>query len=444
MLKRIFIIALLSFSSIAQAALNIQHWVLDNGARVYFVENHTIPILDVNVDVDAGARRDASGKAGLASLTNAMLARGLNKVTLPDGSVEPAMSEAEISNAIADVAAQRGGGAGTDRAGMAMRTLSSKAERDQAVLMLARLLAQPAFPEDLLKRDKARTIAAIKDALTQPDAIASKAFWHLAYGSHPYGAEATVESVEAISREDLVRFHAAHYVANHAVISMIGDITRAEADAIARELTRRLPQGQALPALPAVTPSMGAEQRIPHPASQSHILVGLPALARGDADFYALTVGNYVLGGGGFVSRLTREVREKRGLAYSAYSYFSPMAQQGPYMAGLQTRKDQSDQALKVVRDTIAAFVREGPTAAELKAAKDNLIGGFALRIDNNRKILDSIAAIGYYEMPLDYLDTWTDKVSKVTLAEVREAFRRKLVIDRMVTVMVGGEAVKP
>ena len=144
------------------------------------------------------------------------------------------------------------------------------------------------------------------------------------------------------------------------------------------------------------------------------------------------------------MSRLTREVREKRGLAYSAYSYFSPMAQQGPYMAGLQTRKDQSDEALKVVRDTIEAFVREGPTAAELKAAKDNLTGGFALRIDNNRKILDNIATIGYYQLPLDYLDTWTDRVSKVTLADVRAAFRRKLAMDRMVTVIVGSEAVKP
>ncbi len=444
MLKKIFLIALLTASGFAQAALNIQHWVLDNGARVYFVENHTIPIVDVNVDFDAGSRRDATGKAGQASLTNAMLARGLQQATLQDGTVEPALTEADISNAIADVAAQRGGGAGTDRAGMSMRTLSSATERAQSVLMLARLLSQPSFPEDLFERDKARTIAAIRDALTQPESIASKAFWRMAYGSHPYGAEATVESVESVSRDDLVRFHSRHYVANHAVISLIGDITRADADAIAKELTRRLPQGQALPVMPAVTPPLGAEQRVPHPASQSHILVGLPALARGDADFFPLTVGNYVLGGGGFVSRLTREVREKRGLAYSAYSYVSPMAQPGPYMAGLQTRKDQSDEALKVVRDTIDAFVRNGPTEAELKAAKDNLIGGFALRIDNNRKILDNIATIGFYQLPLDYLDTWTDKVAKVTLADVRAAFRRKLALDQMVTVIVGSEAIKP
>jgi zinc protease len=225
---------------------------------------------------------------------------------------------------------------------------------------------------------------------------------------------------------------------------MIGDITRAEADAIAKELTRRLPQGAALPELPKVAAPAGAEQRIAHPASQAHILFGLPTLARSDPDFFALTVGNYVLGGGGFVSRLTREVREKRGLAYSAYSYFNPMAQPGPYMAGVQTRKDQANDALKVMRETIASYVRNGPTEEELRAAKDNLIGGFALRIDNNRKILDHIANIGFYEMPLDYLDTWTQQVAKLSAADIRAAFQRKLVMDRMITVVVGAEGAKP
>ncbi len=444
MLKKLFAVALLAASGFAQAALDIQHWTLDNGARVYFVENHTIPMLDVNVEFDAGGRRDPAGKAGLSSLTSGLLARGLKEARLADGSVEPAMSEAEISNALADLAAQRGGGSGADRAGMSVRTLSARGTRDEAMRLLARLLAHPAFPEDLVRRDQARTVAAIRDALTRPESIASKAFWRLAYGSHPYGAEATVESVEAITRDDLQNFHRAHYVANHAVIAMIGDLTRSEADAIAKELTRRLPQGQSLPRLPDVALPVGAEERIPHPASQSHILVGMPALARNDPDVFALTVGNYVLGGGGFVSRLTREVREKRGLAYSAYSYFNPMAQPGPYMAGLQTRKDQSDEALQVVRDTLTAFLRDGPTEAELSAAKDNLIGGFALRIDNNRKILENIAAIGFYRMPLDYLDTWTAQVARVSVADVRAAFARKLAMDKMVTVVVGSEPVKP
>ncbi len=438
MMKRILFAFLLAFASAgpASAALKIQSWSLANGAKVLFVENHSIPILDVSVEFDAGSRRDPQGKSGTAELTNAMLARGLRESATP--SQEPAMTEAQISDAIADTAAQRGGGVGGDRAGASLRTLSSAAERDASVNLLARILAHPSFPENFLARDKARTIAAIKEDETKPESIASKAFWRLLYGSHPYSQYPTVPSVESITRDDLVAFHTTHYVANRAVIAMIGDITRAEADAIAQQLTSRLPQGAPLPALPKVDTMAASEERIPHPATQAHIMLGLPAIVRGEPDYFPLLVGNYTLGGGGFVSRLTHEVREKRGLSYSVYSYFNPMAQPGPFQAGLQTQKEQTDEALKVVRDTIGTFLRDGPTPQELKAAKDNLIGGFALRIDNNRKILDNIAAIGFYNLPLDYLDTWTAKIEKVTIADVKAAFQRKLALDRMSTVIVG------
>jgi zinc protease len=288
-------------------------------------------------------------------------------------------------------------------------------------------------------RDKARTVAAIREAATKPEAIAERAFRQAIYGAHPYGRQASTATVEAITRDDLAAFHRAHYVANRAVIAMIGDVTRVQAEQIAQQLTVRLPQGAALPAMPDVAPVADPrEQRIAHPASQSHILIGLPAAERGDPDYFPLMVGNYVLGGGGFVSRLTDEVREKRGLSYSVFSYFNPQAQKGPFQIGLQTERDQTGQALKVVRDTLAAYLRDGPTAAELKAAKDNLVGGFALRIDNNRKILDNLAMIAYYGLPLDYLDSWTKNVEQVTAAQVRAAFQRKVVLSQLSTVIVG------
>lgn len=438
MMKRIFLVLVLAFAGngAAYAALKIQSWTLDNGARVLFVESHAIPVLDISVEFDAGARRDPDAKAGTAALTNAMLARGIRKVAEP--AAEPAMTEAEISDAFADTAAQQGGDAGPDRAGVTLRTLSSNKERAASVALLARLLAHPSFPADLFVRDKARTIAAIREEETQPEAIASKAFWRLLYGQHPYAQQETAASVETITRNDLVAFHREHYVANRAVIAMIGDISRTEADAIARQLTVRLRQGEPLPPLPTVKTTPAREEWIAHPASQAHILTGMPAVERGDPDYFPLLVGNYTLGGGGFVSRLMNEVREKRGLAYSVYSYFNPMAQPGPFEAGLQTQKDQTDNALKVVRETIATFVREGPNERELQAAKDNLVGGFSLRIDNNKKILDNIAAIGFYRLPLDYLDTWTANVSKVTIADIKAAFDRKLAVDRMSTVVVG------
>jgi zinc protease len=437
MMKHIFLFLLVLVGLPAHAALHIQSWTLANGARVLFVENHSIPILDVSVEFDAGSRRDPPGKSGTASLTNAMLARGVHEGQAP--AQEPALSEAQISDAFADTAAERGGGASEDRAGATLRTLSDREQRQTSVLLLARLLAQPSFPADLLARDKARVIAAIREDETKPESIADKAFWRVLYGTHPYAAHETVASVDAITRDDLVAFHNAHYVANRAVIAMIGDVSRDEADTIARQLTERLPQGAPLPALPSVQPLPSKEEWIPHPASQAHILLGMPALARGDADYFPLIVGNYTLGGGGFVSRLMREVREKRGLSYSVYSYFNPLAQPGPFEAGLQTQKEQTSEALRIVRETIAAYLKEGPTPAELKAAKDNLVGGFALRIDNNRKILANIAAIGFYKLPLDYLDTWTANVKKVTADDIKAAFQRKLALDKMSTVVVGG-----
>lgn len=435
MYKLVAGIALCVISNFSCAALQIQSWTLNNGARVLFVENHTIPILDVSVDFDAGSRRDPEGKSGTSAFTSAMLARGLRQADLPSGT-EPAMTEAQISDAFANIAAQRGARADDDRAGASVRTLVS--ERDTAISLLARLLAQPSFPEEFLVRDKARTVSDIKEGLTKPEGIADRAFTHLLYGSHPYALQPTVDSVEAITRADLVGFHQKYYVANRAVVAMTGDITRAQADQIAQQLTMRLPQGTPLPALPAVQIKQGKEERIPHPASQAHVLIGMPGEAFHDPDHYALAVGNYVLGGGGFVSRLTQQVREKRGLTYGVYSYFNPMAQAGPFQISLQTQKKQADQALKVVRDTLADFLRDGPTNAELQAAKDNLIGGFALRLDSNRKILENIAAIGFYDLPLDYLDKWSGRIAKVTATEVKAAFNRKVQLDKLSTVIVG------
>ena len=181
-----------------------------------------------------------------------------------------------------------------------------------------------------------------------------------------------------------------------------------------------------------------SEQRIAHPATQSHILIGVPGIARNDPDYFPLYVGNYILGGGGFVSRLMLEVREKRGMAYSVYSYFTPMQQPGAFQVGLQTKKEQADEALQLVRATLRELIAKGPTAKELQAAKQNIIGGFPLRIDSNKKILEYLGVIGFYELPLTYLDDFTGKVDKVTIAQIHDAFKRRINPDAMATVIVG------
>ena len=418
-----------TMSVAAQAALPIEHWTTTSGARVYFVASRANPMLDINVDFDAGGRRAPPDKAGLAGLTRSLLRAGAG-----------ARSEEEIGRRFADVGAQLGGSADRDRAGVSLRTLSSERERTQALETMAEVLQAPAFPEAQLSREKARLIAQVKEAETKPDAIVNKAFYRLMYGAHPYALSPEPEGIERIARADVEGFYRRHYVADRAVVTILGDADRASAERIAEQLTSRLPRGAAAAEpLPAVVQPRGETLRIAHPAAQSHILLGLPALTRRDPDYFALLVGNYSLGGGGFVSRLFTEVREKRGFAYSVYSYFQPLSQEGPFQVGLQTKKEQSEQALAQVRVVLDEFLARGPTAAELKAAKQNLVGGFALRIDSNRKLLDQVAVIGFYRLPLSWLDDFTAGVEKVTLAEIRAAFGRRVRPEHLVTVVVGG-----
>lgn len=417
----------------AHAILPIQQWQTASGARVYFVENRDLPMLDVSVEFPAGSGYDTAAKAGVAAMTNHLLNLGA------DG-----MSEDEIARRMADIGAQFGRRFDTDRAGYAVRTLSSARERREALEVMARVLASPTFPQDVLEREKVRIIAGIKESDTQPDTIAARTFFSMIYGQHPYGLRASGEvgTVEKMTRADLEAFYRRHYAAQYAVVAIVGDVSRAEAEAIAEQLTRGLPAASGVePVVPPVPPlEAGATRVIPHAATQAHIMIGAPGSRRIDPDYFPLFVGNYVLGGGGFVSRITDEVRQKRGLAYSAYSYFSPLMREGPFLIGMQTRHDQAGEALEVARKTLRDFVAGGPTQEELRAAKQNIIGGFPLRIDSNRKIQEYLSVIGFYRLPLSYLDDFVPNVERVTLAEIRDAFRRRVDPERMVTVVVGAD----
>ncbi len=418
----------LSVAASAQGALPIQNWTTASGARVYFVQSRGIPMLDINVDFDAGERRVAPDKAGLVGLTHALMRAG-----------SAAHSEEEISRRIADVGAQLGGSVDRDRAGLSLRTMSSERERAQAIATFAEILQTPLFPEAVFAREKARLLAAVKEEETKPEAIASKAFYRLVFGAHPYAFAPTPETIARVGRADVEGFYRNNYVAERAVITIVGDADRALAERISEQLSAALPRAPGAPGpLPAVTAPRAETLRIAHPATQSHILLGLPGMTRDDPDYFPLLLGNYVLGGGGFVSRLYLEVREKRGYAYDVHSYFLPLAQPGPFQIGLQTKRGQADEALARVRVVLDEFLARGPSAAELKAAKQNLIGGFVLRIDSNRKLLDQVALIGYYRLPLTWLDDYTARVEKVSVAEVRAAFARRVRRDHLVTVVVG------
>lgn len=429
-LKRLLIAACaLLLTHSALAGVKIEHWTTASGARVYFVESHVLPILDVQVDFAAGSMFDPEGKAGLAALTRAALDLGAG-----------ARDETAISEQLADIGANLGGGADTDRANVSLRTLSAHDKRDVALDILRSVIQQPRFDADIFAREQARTVAGIKEAMTRPDSIAGKAFWAALYPDHPYGRQATPESLAALGRDDLVAFHAGYYTAANASITLVGDLTRAEAEGIAAALADGLPAGQ----VPVLPPPPGkphwSQTQLAHPAAQAHVYLGLPAIERGNPDFFPLLVGNYTLGGGGFVSRLMKEVRDKRGYAYSVYSYFAPLKQSGPFQIGLQTKRSQAKDALKLASDILLDFVKNGPTEEELAAAKANLTGSFPLRLDSNRKLLDNVAVIGFYGLPLDYLDQYQDKVRAVTASEVKQAFARHVRRENLVTVTVAAD----
>ena len=425
--------------NLAHAGLPIQHWTQPGGAQVWLVESPAIPMVDVQIDFDAGGRRDPADKAGLAAVMAGMLSKGVTAQGR-----DAALDENQLGEAWADLGASFGAGAGGDRLSFSLRSLTEPDLLTRASALAARQIAEPSFPEAVWQRERERLGASIREANTRPATIAGRAFSQAVYGSHPYGYEMTEATLARITVDDLRDLHSRLIRPCRAKVSIVGAVTRAQADALAAALLARLPAGDAtacapLPPVSEVAPlEAPTDRRIPFDSAQAHVYIGQPGYKRDDPDYFALLVGNYTLGGGGFVSRLTQEVREKRGLSYSVYSYFAPGLHAGAFTIGLQTRPDQAEQALKVSRDVLAAYVADGPTPDELKAAKDNLIGGFALRLDSNRKLLDNVANIAWYDLPLDYLDTWTQQVERVTAADVRAAFGRKLQPGRMVTVVAG------
>jgi zinc protease len=427
MLRAALLLLLASCACSAEARVAIEQWSARSGARVYFVETHALPIVDVVVEFAAGSAYDPGERAGLAQLTQAMLRGGSARY-----------SDAELSRRLAGVGAQLQDVFDLDRAGFALRSLSSDAERRTAVETLAEMLQAPQFPAPIFERESARAVADAAEDETRPGRIAERRLHALMYPAHPYGFTADPASLAAIAREDVERFYRTHYGAARSVVTIVGDLRRDAAGILAEELTSRLPQAEGPALAPVPAARQGQTLRIAHPSTQSHVLLGIAALSRSDPDYFPLYVGNYTLGGGGFVSRLLKEVRDKRGYAYSAYSYFRPFEREGPFLVGLQTRREQTNEALALTRAVLEEFIARGPTEAELKAAKKGLVGGFPLRIDTNRKVLEQVAAIGFYRLPLDWLDRFPARVEGVTLEQVRSAFARRIDPARLSVVIVG------
>ncbi len=415
----------------AFATPEIQHWTTPAGTAVYFSKAPQIPMLDIRVVLDAGNSRDGD-LPGLSQITHALLETGAGD-----------MDADAIAQRFEDVGASFFAQIQLDRSELSLRTLTEPDWMAQALDTFVTVIGQPTFALDQIELRREQMQVALKKLNEDPGAIASRHFYANLYPNHPYGlpASGTEESLAALNRKQIAAFYEQNFSAKGAVIAMIGAIDRTDAETIAARISDALPQGAAPSALPAPTPVTEAKTiRIEHPSKQAHLRIGQQGIARGQDTHFPLYLGNYTLGGGGFSSRLVQEIRSRQGLAYSVYSYFFPMRHPGPFQLGLQTRGEQVEQALTSAYAEIERFVADGPSAEEYEHSRNSIVLGFPLRIADNASMINYLAMIGYYRLPLDYLDTWTERISAISHEQIVAAFQSTLNPDQLITVIVGGQ----
>ena len=435
-IKIAFVALAVITNQFAVAAPKIEHWVTDAGLRVYYVNVPELPILDARLTFAAGSAYDGD-KAGLSGMLTSMFDKGA-----------AGLNADQIAEAFESVGANFSSGAARDMAWISLRTLTMEEQMTSALSTWQKVIEKPDFPDADFERLKKQAMVGLQAEKQSPSSIANKAFYKNLYGDHPYASpqNGTEESIGALSTKDLKAFFKQYYVNKNGQLALVGAIDKKKATDIANEISKALlsgekGEGKKAAAIPEVKPLTEAKTiHIPFPSSQAHVMMGQPGDKRGDKDYFPLYLGNHVLGGSGFTSRLVKEVRVKRGLSYSVYSYFIPMQENGPFMVGLQTKLSQTDEAIKVVREELEKFQKEGPSEEDLKASKLNIVGGFPLRTASNDDIIGYIAMIGFYGLPLDYLNTFTDTVEKVSREQVVDAFKRRVHLDKMLTVIVGGK----
>ncbi len=420
-------------TSVEGSGPKIQTWKTDNGAKVLFVPTMQLPMLDLRVTFDAGAARDVD-KPGLALLTNAMLDQGA-KIG------DTIITSDDIAERFDSIGARFSNSSLKDMALLSLRSLTDSKILNQSLETFMAVLQAPTFPQRDFERLKKQMLISLKAESQSPGTIANKLFYKNLFANHVYGSSSsgTKKSIKALSIQDLKNFYAEYYVAKNAVIVMVGNLQLTQATKIAEKISSGLAVGKKAAVLTdaALYPAAKtiSEQ---FPSSQTHIVMGNIGLKRGDKDYYALYVGNHILGGSGFSSRIVNEIREKRGLAYSSYSYFVPMRVNGPFIIGMQTKNEQTQEALKILNEVLVKFIKDGATAAELEHSKLNIAGGFPLRIDSNKEIVEYLAMIGFYDLPLNYLGTFVDNIKALTLEQIKDAFQRRVDPAKLLTIIVG------
>lgn len=411
----------------SKRTLDIQRWQTAEGARVLFVEARQLPMFDLRLTFAAGSSHD--DVPGLATLTNAMLNEGV-----------AGKDVTAIAEGFESLGAEFGNGAYRDMAIASLRSLSAPAQREPALKLFEQVVGQPTFPADALARIQNQLLACFEYQKQNPGKLAALQLFERLYGKHPYAhpSEGTEQSIPGISVAQLQAFHQRAYAAGNVVIALVGDLSRSEAEAIAAEVSAALPKGPALPRIAQPVEPKAGPSHIEFPSNQTHLLLAQLGVDRRAPDYAALMLGNQILGGGGFGTRLMEEVREKRGLTYGVYSGFSAMQARGPFMINLQTRAELSEGTLKLVQDILRDYLANGPTQKELDDAKREMVGSFPLTTASNADIVGQLGSMGFYDLPLTYLDDFMSEVQDLTVEQVKAAMARHLDVDKLVIVTAG------
>lgn len=418
------------FALPSHAALQIETWQTPKGAKVLYAHAPELPMVDIRVVFDAGSARDGD-KKGVAYLTNQLIGQG-----------DVQRDEEAFAEQSEALGLQFSTQALKDMAMVNIRSLSRADVLQSALALSSAAISQPLFSDQVLKREKAQLLTRLQAKQQSASALARDAFWLQLYGQHPYAyaSEGTVDSVKTISQADLKAFYRRFYTAKNATVAIVGQVDKATAQAIAIQLVDGLAEGQAAPALASVKTPAAGMNTIDYPSSQTQILMGQLGVTRLDADYVPLYVANHILGGSGFASRLMEEVREKRGLVYGVSSALIPMRQQGPWMISLQTATNNAPEALSVVKTTLTGLLADIPET-ELQEHKDNIVGSFALETDSNKDIVGFLAMMGFYQLPLNWMEDFPKQVAALDRQQLMTVVKRHLQPENWTGVLLGKPA---
>jgi zinc protease len=410
------------------ASFTASRAVLDNGIVLLTSEQKNLPIVSVELLLDAGSRYDPPDRQGLANLTAELLTDGTRK-----------RSAVQISEALDFMGANLSIQCGNDFTSISMTLL--KKDLPAGLELLADILTAAVFPAEEIERQKQSVLAMIKAREENPGEIAQRKFAELLFPSSPYGRppEGTEKTVKSVEQDDLKEFYSRHYRPNRAIMAVVGDVSQSEiTEAIGRafESWRK----GAPPSAPPRPAEVGSARttRIQKDLTQANIVMGHAGVARSNPDYYAIQVMNYILGGGDLSSRLMESIRNQRGLAYSVYSYFGAEKSHGVFEVVMQTKNDTAPEAIRIVREEIRR-IRQQPVSEEaLNDAKDYLTGSFPLRFDTNRKVAAFLAQVEYFGLGLDYPDRYPELIRAIGIADVQQAAAEYLHPDQMIVVVVG------